>query len=96
MKMYELLNKPERWTKGHRVAYRSTGCIRIGNVTPETVESDDLCCCLVGAMETCYDMNFDEVYDKLSQHLKGSIVAWNDAEERTYEEVISVLKELDI
>lgn len=97
MKMHELLNKPERWTKGQRVAYRSTGRTRIGDVTPETVESDDLCCCLIGAMEVCYSgKEFAAVHDKLTIYLKKPVVVWNDSEERTYEEVISVLKELDI
>jgi hypothetical protein len=40
-----------------------------------------------------------EAYDRLSEHLgktTRSIPQWNDAPDTTYEEVIAILKELDV
>jgi hypothetical protein len=93
MKAYELLSDESKWAK-KSYAYETTG----GPCDPR---SETACSwCVMGAIERCYfDGNMsrrhmDAIY-KVETKV-GSVPIWNDAKERTYEEVIALLKELDI
>ncbi len=91
MKVYELLDKPEKWTKG-MLSRDSRG-------RPIDYPRDELavCWCLLGAIELCYESREDMSVVKLVRNsINRGISEWNDAPERTYSEVISLCKELDI
>lgn len=94
MKAHELLNTPEKWTKG-AFAKDHTGC----NVNYNSALA--ICFCLGGAINRCYN-NPEDVFvnaNKIGKFLNLpnlKLTEWNDAPERTYEEVITILKELDI
>ncbi len=94
MKAYELIEKPGTWNKG---AYRIT------SLTGE-VESR----CASGALRDAYledQAVFEELYNlvcnKISEeelaYCKGiTLCNWNDAPERTQEEVVALLKEVEL
>lgn len=100
MKAHELLAKPERWTK-HAMA-------RLANLTPVNVgHPQAVCFCAIGALARCYNdgtvegtSRFVSVRSKLRERVKqlgfSGIIGWNDDGVRTHEEVLAVLKELDI
>ncbi len=89
MKAYELLATPDKWTKG---AFARD---RFGEVV-EANSPDAVCFCIHGAMGRCY-RGYSEQLDQLRAKLDVAVVMdWHDAPERTHEEVLAVLKELDI
>jgi hypothetical protein len=93
MKAYELLSDESKWAK-KSYAYEATG----GPCDPR---SETACSwCVMGAIERCYfDGEVTGMYLDMITKVKrkvGRIPEWNDAKETTYEEVIAVLKELDI
>lgn len=59
---------------------------------------DYTCFCLVGALDFIYpDTESKSVYDRIVKTLPTtSISSWNDAPERTFEEVLEKCKELGI
>lgn len=98
MKVHELLDSSEKWAKGY-YAYDSEG--------KEVGEFHAHACqwCLAGAVYRCYydrdhpwmeNSDIQQVYQKIQQRIGQVIHLWNDAPERTYEEVYSLVKELDI
>lgn len=99
MKAWELLDSPEKWTQGHG-ALDSAG-LPLFNAS----SSDAVCWCMEGAIEKAYS-NSDWINPKLKAAKKVSgidvnkigmiLIHWNDAPERTWEEVHALLKELDI
>lgn len=92
MKIYELLDSPEKWTQGD---YART---KRGRSTDATSRSA-VCWCLVGAAEVCYGADIREYrrvfYHITKKHPEG-VSAWNDAPARTYADVVALCRELDI
>lgn len=91
MKAWELLSKPGAWTQ--KVCARDEFGTRVG------ATSDSACSwCIIGAILRLYPYEVGDLREKLYGVLpKGfSIAQWNDTPERTQEEVVAVLKELDI
>lgn len=97
MKAYELLSSKEKWAK-RAYAYDEKGA------PCDPRDEKAVCFCLLGAIDRCYGKTpmrvrskdiFLGVLEKLKNKV-GNVPHWNDAEERTYEEVVAVLKELDI
>lgn len=96
MKIKELLSAPEKWTQG---AFCKTADGRdCGRV--EAVRF-----CLKGAMQqTCiapFRQKRTMIYEKMAAVLPEAggicrIVAWNDAPERTFEEVKELVERLDV
>lgn len=95
MKAYELLAKPEAWTKGDYARdFRGAFC----------GDSEAVSWCASGAIWRCYRYAAPELppsavfeaHDRLSAAVRGSIAAWNDSRSRTHAEVVAVLKEFDI
>lgn len=93
MKMYELLDSPEKWTQG--TASRNK------DGTP--CSTDPVCWCLIGASDQCY--NYDQAFEvrqKIRQELMQqepgfiTIANWNDDRHRTFEQIQSLLRKLDI
>ena len=91
MKAYELLDKPEKWTQG------AFGEDEAGNAVGSRCPTA-VCWCMAGAINRCYGTECDEFHDKVKAKLGGliSVVTWNDAPSRTWQEVHAILKELDI
>ncbi len=93
MKAYELLSDESRWARKN-YAYEVEG----GSCDPRS--SNACAWCVLGAIERCYyddgiTKTYLDVMSKLGNRV-GNIPCWNDAKGRTYEEVLAVLKELDI
>ncbi len=93
MLLSELLTDESKWTKGVNARDSS------GN--PISCLSDKATCfCLVGATFKCNgDESPDKVYkvmDKISDEIKFSISEWNDAPERTFQEVKDLVVKLGI
>jgi hypothetical protein len=102
MKAWELLDSPEKWTQGTSAR----------NVFGQPVPSTDpsaVCWCASGAIGCCYPTAYQPsgtfpIHARLANYLakqpyrpeSGTISLWNDDPRRTYEEVVAVLKELDI
>jgi hypothetical protein len=99
MKAHELLSDPKKWIK-KLYAVDNTGLVT-SSKSPEAV-----CWCINGALQRCYQDSIvrDEVRRKIAMHLDlngidkphDTIVKWNDAPERTFEDVHNLLKELDV
>ena len=90
MKIYELLDAPEKWTQG---AFQrdATGQKCIDSLAA-------VAWCLTGAYHKCYnkDPNCERAQHLLSNACGGCVVLWNDAPGRTYQEVIGLCRQLDI
>lgn len=89
MKAWELLDSPEKWCKGAN-ALTSDGM--------EVSACDPRACrwCLEGALRKCYgsfDLKIQAVRDALNTHY---VFEWNDAPERTFEEVRNALIAADV
>jgi hypothetical protein len=98
MKVKELLDSPERWTKGFQ-ARNALGRPAMAN------SKQAMCWCLGGAINRCYptiehrrvvlDRIFETVPEIVVLH-NDSLAEWNDAPERTFEDVRALVEELDI
>ncbi len=92
MKIKELLAKPEAWTKG--------AWARDFQNTSVHGRNPMACCwCLGGALDLCY--NYEEQYAicKLIHNeacISLTIAEWNDAPERTHQEVLDLVTRLDV
>lgn len=98
MKAYELLDSPEKWTQ-------QTLARDINGMATSPRGYDACSFCLVGAIERCYNVPSKDmlaiiqlVEDELKVQAPGFefIGQWNDAPDRTHEEVVDLLKKLDI
>lgn len=94
MKVRELLDSPEKWTKGG-FARTPEG----EHVFPNHAQA--VCFCISGAIDFCYSGEkryavYRQLNEKIAAKQWQDIYAWNDAPERTYEEVKALVDELDI
>lgn len=96
MKAWELLSKEDAWVRGS-FALDQNGDICSSN-------ADEACSwCTLGAINKCYP-EYDlwcEVITKVEERLSRDVgcklvTVWNDNEHRTQEEVVALLKELDV
>jgi hypothetical protein len=92
MKVKDFLTGPEKWTKG-AYARRQDGA-SVNQKDPYAVSW-----CIYGLLCHCYgdtdNLDFVEAYQKVWRRV-GPMTVWNDAAERTFEEVRAVSLELDI
>jgi len=91
MKIQELYsNDPSRWTRGANAR----------DINGEMVDVDSnsaTCLCLLGASIKCYGWSrWSAIYDKIVDKVGCRVSAWNDAPERTFEDVKALVEELDI
>ena len=93
MKIKELFTDSSKWTKGSLARDKN------GDLT-SYYSSDAVCFCLHGAIYKCYEDFGDKssiITNKIRKEIKRySISGWNDAEERTFEEVKNLVEKLDI
>lgn len=100
MKVRDLFSDASKWNK------RALSVDCNGNTTsPQDINA--VSWCLLGAMRKCYGyylsiMKIEEnnqyyfIYNKVIDYLGSSIVNWNDHPNRMFEEVKSLVEELDI
>lgn len=91
MKIYELLDKPEKWCQHHLAEDRHGR-----RVFPNTSAACKWC--LLGAAIICYP-NDDEhsvVWGKIADATGANGVTWNDENGRTYADVAALCKKLDV
>lgn len=93
MKPSELLNSPDKWTKGSAAKTKDGIPIYSGN--PEAYSF-----CLYGALNKCFESDtilYDINYNKIRDVLKSKFLSgFNDAPKTTYEDIINVLKKCDL
>ncbi len=89
MKVLDILNK-NNWIQIH------TAENEYGEIVP--FDSLDACkWCLLGAILLCYREKSMKIIEKFHNDNNGlSIVSWNDAYTRTWEEVEVLIKKLDL
>lgn len=97
MKAWELLSAPGAWCQGAMARDQSGDGVPIG--------SNAACrWCALGALTRCYGARgldaFLHAIDALRAHEQvralGGVNLWNDRRGRTQEEVVALLKELDL
>lgn len=93
MKMWELLDRPEKWIKNNYAQNEDNHVVAL--------DSQEACkWCLFGGIRRVYDYGTEacKVISKIEKRIAPAdhIIQWNDAPERTWEEVHALLKELDI
>lgn len=99
IKLWELLSKPGAWTQG--VAARDAQGECVTSTSAKAVSW-----CLVGAISYLYDERDLSVIHQTDEFRKirksfiaeygKSVTDWNDAKNRTQEEVVALCKSLDI
>lgn len=93
MKAYQLLEKPEAWTKGAAARDRDGRSVDFNH-------PDAICWCVTGAIEKCYPCNISN--RDARNRLKAAVRAvdwihkWNDAQTTTHSQVLEVLKACDV
>jgi hypothetical protein len=92
MKAHELLSSPDKWCKGANALSESGASVN---------DSSPGACkwCVNGALRKCYPslMERGSLYHKLWIATETMILSeWNDAPERTWQEVHDLLVKLDI
>ena len=94
MKIYELLDTPNKWTQG---AYQRDSQGRICNAQAGG-RGKPVAWCLVGAFQECYKEPSTQLdfFTQLNSACGGCVTVWNDAQGRTYQEVIDLCRQLDI
>lgn len=100
MKIHELFSDPRKWTQGAYARDKEHRHItEVGQIP--------VCFCLLGALRWCYSngkhQDYAAVCKKLSDrfesdkhHWQTAVLNWNDTPGRTHEEVLALVKELDI
>ena len=93
MKAYILLSDRSKWCQGAE-ALNARGA-RVSANNPAAVRW-----CMLGAVVYCYGPGTTYEYHvariRKAINRAGSLGAWNDARGRTYEQVVDLLKRLDI
>lgn len=91
-KITELLDHPSKWSQGS-YARLADGSHALGNLLEATMW------CLTAAIDMCYGSQSEPIRAKVSKAINMDsehIHLWNDAPERTYEDVIKLCKKLKI
>ncbi len=89
MTIQGLLNHPNRWTQFE--AARDSKGKACDPCADEAVSWS-----LDGAIKRCYGYLSDEVYVRVANKVMCFVSWFNDARYRTFEEIMEVVKELDI
>ena len=95
MKAYEILSDPNRWIQRSYAKDKDGKPVAIA-------DEKAFCFCAAGALHRAYPDpdTFFQQGERLNVHLEEigfhSISQWNDAPDRTHDEVVATLKHLDI
>lgn len=89
MKIRDLLDKPEKWTK-KREARSADG------LPTSALNEDAVAYSVYGAIKRCYQKDqFEAIYRKIYDTV-GHVTHWNDDPATTFEEVRQLVNELDV
>lgn len=98
MKIRKLLTDKSQWTQGANA--------RNSSAEPVGLDSADaVCWCLAGALVRCYrngrrgsalERDMDRHVRQITHGAYGNFVAWNDAPERTFNDIRQLIEEMDI
>lgn len=93
MKAYELLSDETKWCQ-HAEAI-TVNSIYVFPYDPRAVRW-----CLVGAVKRCY-IGYDNCLERITEAIpaderRENVAEWNDAPERTYADVVGMLRRLEI
>ena len=88
-KAWQLLIGPEKWCRGE-YALDSNGC----PIAPESTGASRWCA--IGAIRAIHGYDAEWATRSLCASVGAPIYIWNDAPERTWEEVYGKLRALDI
>ncbi len=89
MKVKELLDSPEKWTQRANA--------RDSHNLPVNPECDHAACwCLIGAIIRCYPLGSSDVVRRVDRNVGCYVNNWNDAPERTFDDVKQLVEELNI
>lgn len=91
MKIKELLSSSRKWTKGAFAKDESGSPVA-------SMSYRAVCYCLIGATRHCYNNPDDQnnILSIIEAKIKQSIPSWNDAPERTFDDIRKLVEELDI
>lgn len=96
MKIYELLNKPEKWLQGADARNKFYKTVNANS-------SSARAWCLLGACKKCYKDSYTRhfVYDKIFGYLRKKpilwgISDWNDRPGRVWKDVYNLVSKLNI
>lgn len=92
MKIKELLTDESKWTQN--AFGRDAEGLACFSGDPDAV-----CWCLLGAMTVCYPNSYirAEIIRKIHKHLlNNTVFNFNDAPERTFEDIKKLVNDLDI
>ena len=89
MTLQELFTDPSTWTKEY--AAKDKRGLGVVPFDPNTV-----CWCLLGGIEKCYGSKWVEIVNDVHAHIRMPLSIWNDAPERTFEDIVQLVKELNI
>lgn len=88
MKIRELYTDKSKWTQGANARNELGALCRFDLGT---------CFCLMGAATKCYGFHEStNILLRINKALSGSVVDWNDAPERTFEDVKELVERLDV
>jgi hypothetical protein len=82
MKIREYFDRPSRWIKGREKQYDEN--------------NREYKYCLLGAIEQFYENSSDITKKVRETILCASITEWNDAQRRTFDEIVDLVNKLDI
>lgn len=90
MKVKDLLTSAEKWTQGYNA--RDINRCRID---PKSLKACSWC--LSGALMKCYGLEDGEVYKRVYDKIETLYIpSWNDNPYRQFEDVKSLIEEIDI
>lgn len=90
MKIKELFTNETKWTQG-AFSRTKNGRLSFAN------NPNAACFCLSGAVFKCYEAkDHGTIEEKIRKEIGTNIVTWNDAPNRTFEEVKALVEKLDI
>lgn len=92
MKIYELLDTPEKWLKGYFAKNKDGEFVK-------PLDEEAVQFCIVGAVIKCYgtEGKYSEVINSIKNKLNLScLITYNDKSSTSYEDIIKVAKELDV
>lgn len=107
MKIRELLSTPDRWTSGCTARTAEGWPVAALDYSgPLALHHLARSWCLLGAIDKCYPVPSDatavvkKVFGALAPKMRMgpevAIIRWNDAKDRTFEEVKKLVDELDV
>lgn len=87
MKAYELIDRPEKWTK-------EANCRDAHGLDVPDDDETAVCWCVYGAIRRCYGNDRWKYLDKVRDAVRQNPLAWNDTSD--WKTVYETLKRLDI